>query len=78
MSEEVICKQKDTSEYFEESMNTTMSVEYAEDAISLSGENTPRQKWLSNDVNKEELLVNIKCLKFYDKRSEYIEVIKAK
>ncbi|XP_033344695.1 uncharacterized protein LOC117230905 [Bombus vosnesenskii] len=58
MSEEVICKQKDTSEYFEESMNTTMSVEYAEDAISLSGENTPRQKWLSNDVNKEELLLS--------------------
>lgn len=58
MSEEVICKQKDASEYFEESMNTTMSVEYAEDAISLSGENTPRQKWLSNDVNKEELLLS--------------------
>ncbi|XP_060814128.1 uncharacterized protein LOC132906191 [Bombus pascuorum] len=58
MSEEVICKQKDTSEYFEESMNTTMSVEYAEDAISLSEENTPRQKWLSNDVSKEELLLS--------------------
>ncbi|XP_043588827.1 uncharacterized protein LOC122570505 [Bombus pyrosoma] len=58
MSEEVICKQKDASEYFEESMNTAMSVEYAEDAISLSGENTPRQKWLSNDVNKEELLLS--------------------
>lgn len=42
-------------------MNATMSVEYAEDAMSLSGENTSRQKWLSNDVNKEELLVNIKC-----------------
>ncbi|XP_012167147.1 uncharacterized protein LOC100651527 isoform X3 [Bombus terrestris] len=58
ISEEVICKQKDTSEYFEESMNATMSVEYAEDAISLSGENTSRQKWLSNDVNKEELLLS--------------------
>lgn len=58
VSEEVICKHKDTSEYFEESMNTTMSVEYAEDAISLSEENTPRQKWLSNDINKEELLLS--------------------
>ncbi|XP_050585750.1 uncharacterized protein LOC126920001 isoform X1 [Bombus affinis] len=58
ISEEVICKQKDTSEYFEESMNATMSVEYAEDAMSLSGENTSRQKWLSNDVNKEELLLS--------------------
>ncbi|XP_017755731.1 PREDICTED: uncharacterized protein LOC108547644 [Eufriesea mexicana] len=58
ISEEVICKQKDTSEYFEESMNTTMSVAYAEDSLPICTQNTIRQKWLSNDINKEDLLLS--------------------
>ncbi|CAL7940112.1 unnamed protein product [Xylocopa violacea] len=54
ISEEVICKQKDDSEYFEEGM----PIEYAEDSIPLPADNIVKQKWLSNDINKQELLLS--------------------
>lgn len=36
-----------------------MSVKYAEDSIPLSTLDTSRRKWIPNDINKEDLLVNI-------------------
>ncbi|XP_031838822.1 uncharacterized protein LOC116429684 isoform X2 [Nomia melanderi] len=57
ISEEDICKSKETSEYFEESIDTTMPVEYVEDSVSLSTRNIDKQKWLSNDTNNDDLLL---------------------
>lgn len=57
-------------------MNTTISIEYTENPTSLSTENATSQKWFSNDVNKEDLLVNIiKYSIFYDKRLEYMMIM---
>ncbi|CAK9816521.1 Zinc finger protein 384 [Anthophora plagiata] len=55
ISKEVICEPKGTSEYFEDSINT-MSVEYVENSIT-STHNTAKQQWLSNDINKQNLLL---------------------
>lgn len=57
ISEEVICKQKNTSKYFEENIDTTMSIKYVEDSIPLSLD-TSRRKWIPNDINKEDLLLS--------------------
>ena len=74
VGEEIIVNEKDTS--FEDDMNTTISIEYTENPTPLSTENATSQKWLSNDVNKEDLLVNIiRYSTFYDKRLEYIMII---
>lgn len=35
-----------------------MSIKYVEDSIPLSLD-TSRRKWIPNDINKEDLLVNI-------------------
>ncbi|KAK1134461.1 hypothetical protein K0M31_007246 [Melipona bicolor] len=56
VGEEIIVNEKDTS--FEDDMNTTISIEYTENPTSLSTEDATSQKWLSNDVNKENLLLS--------------------
>ncbi|KAK9294294.1 hypothetical protein QLX08_011046 [Tetragonisca angustula] len=56
VGEEIIVNEKDTS--FEDDMNTTISIEYTENPTPLSTENATSQKWLSNDVNKEDLLLS--------------------
>ncbi|KAF3429382.1 hypothetical protein E2986_03184 [Frieseomelitta varia] len=56
VGEEIIVNEKDTS--FEDDMNTTISIEYTENPTSLSTENATSQKWLSNDLNKEDLLLS--------------------
>ncbi|KOC60685.1 Zinc finger protein 384 [Habropoda laboriosa] len=55
ISKHVICEPRDTSEYFEESIST-MSVEYAENSVSPI-DNISKQKWLPNDINKQNLLL---------------------
>lgn len=55
VGEEIIVNEKDTS--FEDDMNTTISIEYT-NPTSLSTEDATSQKWLSNDVNKENLLLS--------------------
>ncbi|XP_076621421.1 uncharacterized protein LOC143341909 [Colletes latitarsis] len=58
ISEEAICEPKETSEYFEESIDATMPVEYIEDSVSLSRNNVTKEKWLQNHTDKHNLLLS--------------------
>lgn len=54
-TDEDISKKKDDSEYFMEEAES-MTIEYAEDSITLSTDNTIKDKWMP--ANKEELLLS--------------------
>ncbi|KZC09423.1 Zinc finger protein 26 [Dufourea novaeangliae] len=55
--EEAVCKSKETSEYFDESINTTMHTEYVDDSISLSPNNIAKQKWFQSGTDKHNSLL---------------------
>lgn len=57
ISEETICEPKETCEYFEESIDTAIPVEYVKNSISLCRSNIAKQKWLPNHSNKHDLLL---------------------
>ncbi|XP_076238480.1 uncharacterized protein LOC143181772 isoform X2 [Calliopsis andreniformis] len=57
IADAAICKTDDSSEYFEEDIDTS-SIEYVEDSMSLSPSNILQQKWLRNNSNKHNLLLS--------------------
>ncbi|XP_076382227.1 uncharacterized protein LOC117224950 isoform X1 [Megalopta genalis] len=57
ISEETICESKETSEYFERNIDTTIPIEYVEDSVPLSTRNIAKQKWLSNDTINDDILL---------------------